>query len=240
MSITCYIIDQEPQEASPVIEYVEQNNELIQLGYECDPRIALTRILSGEIRPDVCFLAIGMAEIDGIEIARTIKHLCCVVFTTKFSDYVSEAYELDATDYLLKPVRYLRFMKCIEKVKRSLALSKFEQMVEVGYFFVKDVTKYTIVRVITAELQLIEGCGNFVKLHLINDAQPVMTNLSMIKIMTQIGSTHFVQVHKSYIINLAHIVHLTGNEITLTNGRKVNVGKKFKGHFINRIQGLIY
>lgn len=236
MKITCYIIDDTPPEASLVIEYVHRTDELQLLGYEADPAVALSRLLSGEVKPDVCFLEIRMSSIDGLEIGRAIKHLCCVVFITGFTEYVSEAYELDATDYLLKPVPYLRFLKCIEKVKRSLSTTPV--LNEVSYFFIKDVNSCTIIRVNIHDLQVIEGNGNFVKLHLRDVLKPVMTNLSMTKILELIRSVHFVQVHKSYIINLLHVVSLMGNEITLTNGFKVTVSRNFKSHFTNKLNGI--
>lgn len=238
MKTTCYIIDDQPLEAALVIEYVQRTEALQLLGHETDPAVALSRILSGEIKPDICFLDIRMTGMDGLEIGRAIKHLCCVVFTTGCTDYVSDAYELDATDYLIKPVPYIRFLKCIEKVKRSLALSQVSPVNEVNYFFVKDVNNYTIIRVNTPELQVVAGNGNFVKLYLRDVLKPIMTNLSMTKVLDQIHSQHFIQVHKSYIVNLSHVVSLMGNEITLTNGLKITVSRNFKSQFTSKLNGI--
>lgn len=235
MKIACYIIDDESHVASLMIEYVKRNEELRLLGYESDPIVALAKIQSGEIKPDVCFLDVQMPGIGGIEIARAIKHLCCVVFTTGYTDYAADAYELDATDYLLKPVRYIRFLDSIEKVKRSMAVSKSIIKTEVNYIFVKDVNKYNTIKVNVSDLQVIQGCGNFVKLHSQGTEKFIMTNLSMGKIIETIKSPHFVQVHKSYIINLNHVTSLMGNEVTLTGDIKIPVSKHYKGQFIQKL-----
>ena len=238
MKITCYIVDDEPLVASLIIEYVKRNEELHLLGYESDPKVALSKIQSGEIKPDVCFLDVQMAGIGGIEIARAIKHLCCVVFTTGYTDYAADAYELDATDYLLKPVRYIRFLDSIEKVKRSLSLSKSNAVTELSYIFVKDVNRFNTIRVNIPELLVIQGCGNFVKLHTQDTERPILTNLSMAKVIETIKSPHFIQVHKSFIINVNHMVSLMGNEVTLTRGTKIPVSKHYRSQFIQKLNAV--
>jgi Response regulator of the LytR/AlgR family len=232
--INCYIVDDEPVVASLMIEYVNRHEELFFMGYESDPFTALSKIQSGQIKPDVCFLDIQMAGIGGLEIAKAIKHLSYIVFTTGYTDYAAEAYELDATDYLLKPVRYVRFQESIEKVKRALTATKSPK-IELDYFFVKDVNRCNMIKIIVPELQVIEGCGNFVKLHIRDANMLVMTNLSMAKVMETIKSVHFVQVHKSYIINLYHVASLMGNEITMEGGAKIPLSKHYKGQFISKL-----
>lgn len=235
MKFGCYIVDDEPVTASLIIEYINRHDDLILLGYESNSVIAASKLLSDEIMPDISFFDIQMPGIDGIELGTMVRHKTAIIFTTAFREYAPEAYELDAVDYLLKPVRYTRFIEAIEKAKRNIVTKRNLGTIQSDLIFVKDVMNGQITRIVSSELLAVQGNGNFVLLHVLSSDKPIMTNLSMTTVVDKVRNQKFVQVHKSYIINLQHIVSISGNEITMSKNMKVSLSKHFRTVFLNSI-----
>lgn len=236
MSYGCYIVDDEAEVASLIIDYVNRHEELLLLGYEPDPVVAARKLTSGEIKADICFLDIQMAGIDGLELGKMVRHLTAIIFTTGYEKYALESYDLDAVDFLLKPVRYARFIESIEKAKRYLATQPGHHAAGNSFFFVKDVLRNTIVKISSSDVIYIEGHGNFVFLHLSGNQKTVMTNLSMTATAAKAPDQQWVQVHKGYIVNIAHVGLLVGNEIKLSNGGKVPLSRRYRNDFMDRLK----
>jgi two-component system LytT family response regulator len=236
MNLGCYIIDDEQSSAELLIEYIRRHDGLHLLGYEQDPGIAASKILSGEIKADLCFLDVQMAGIDGIELGKMIRNITGIIFSTGYREYAPEAYELDAIDYLLKPVRYARFIESIEKSKRFLAAKYERQVSPTDIFFIKDVINNTTIKVKSTDLICIQSNGNFVFLHINGRQKPVMTNLSMTAAASKVSGQKLAQVHKGFVINIAHITLLDGNLIKLSNDEKVPLSRRFRNDFIDQLK----
>lgn len=233
MRIYCFVVDDELHSTQLMVEYIERTEGLELVGFEYDPISASKKILSGEIQADLTFLDIEMKGMDGMELGKLIKHETGIIFTTGHRDYAPEAYELDAIDYLLKPIRYVRFVEAIEKAKRYLS-SKFPERAKEGSdsMLLRDVMNGRMVKVDNADLLYIEGHGNFVLVHT-KLPKPIMTNMSMTGIAAKVTSQRMVQVHKRFIVNIAHVESLFGNEITMANGNKVPLSRRYRKQFLD-------
>lgn len=239
MKYQCYIVDDEALPASLIIDYVNRHEDLELIAYEPDPAVALSQILSGNVKPDICFLDVQMAGINGIELAKLIKHVTTVIFTTGYRDYAPESYEAEAIDYLLKPVRYVRFLEAVEKAKRDLAKNRSALKKQLDLFFVKDVLQNKMLMIKLDNLVAIEGNGNYVLLHILGAKKSILTNMTMGAIIAKAQSDLLVQVHKKFIVNLSHVVALTGNEITLSGDKKVILSRRQRNLFISSLNGNI-
>lgn len=237
MKYGCYIVDDEPLPATLIIDYVNRHDELFLIEYESNPEVAAAKLLSGEIKADICFLDVQMAGIDGIELAKLIKHLTGIIFTTGYREYAPEAYELDAIDYLLKPVRYVRFIEAIEKAKRYFSDKPSNIDIASDFFFVKDVLSVKKTKIFSDDLVAIEGNGNFGIIHRASSPKPIMSNLSMRAIAAKAASQNLCKVHKSFVVNLAHVVTLYGNEITMTGDLKVSLSRRYRSQFLDKMEG---
>lgn len=235
MSYGCYIVDDESEIARLIISFVERHEELHLLGYEQNPYIAVQKLLSGEIQADLCLLDVQMGGITGVEIADKVRNLTTIIFISAFKEYAFDSYELDAVDYLLKPVRYVRFAEAIEKAKRLWA-ARSEGSESKAYFFVKDVFSGKLVKISNADLIVIEGNGNFVFLHVAGLHKPIMTNLSMIAAAGKLTDQSLARTHKQFIVNLTHITTIDGNEIYAAN-MVVPLSRRYRNAFFKAIDG---
>lgn len=234
MSYGCYIVDDEPGVAALLIDYVNRHEELHLLGYEQDPFNATQKLLSGEIKADLCFLDVQMGGITGVEIADKVRNLTTVIFISAFKEYAFDSYEVDAVDYLLKPVRYVRFAEAIEKAKRLWA-AKVESSENKACIFVKDVFSGKLVKMSNADLIAIEGNGNYVFLHIAGLDKPIMTNLTMKSAAAKLPDQSLVRTHKQYIVNLEHVTAINGNEIQ-TGSMVVPLSRRYRNHFFKAIE----
>lgn len=232
MKIYCYIIDDEKDSASLILEYIERTDGIELLDSEQDPLVAVHHILSGEINPDIVFLDIEMNGMDGITLAKKVKNQTGVIFTTGHRDYAPEAYELDVIDYLLKPIRYVRFLEAIEKAKRYLSLKNPGKESGEDFIWLRDALNSKMLKFNHRDIQYIEGNGNYSFVHS-NLSKPVLTNQTMIGIAEKLTTQRMAKVNKRFIVNFAHVVSLYTNEITMTNGNKVPLSRRYRKQFLD-------
>ena len=119
MNLTCYIVDDESHSIEILKSFIEKTPGLELAGSSTDPLFALNEVMVAG-PPDITFLDVDMPELSGLELAGLINEYTKVVFTTSFPEYAIDAFEIDAEDYLLKPIAYERFLKSIKKVKKNM------------------------------------------------------------------------------------------------------------------------
>src|SRR6476620_4809192 len=117
--VTCYIVDDESHAVETLSAYIERVPGLSLIGSATNPLIALEEI-SGTVHPDITFLDVDMPQLSGIELAGLINDRTKVIFTTAFSDYAVAAFEKNASDYMLKPISFERFLTSVKKVTDNL------------------------------------------------------------------------------------------------------------------------
>ncbi len=223
MKLKCIIVDDEPVARKLLQEYIEDIDFLELAGVAENPLKAGTLITQQTI--DLIFLDINMPKLTGIEFLRATKHLPMVIMTTAYAEYAADGFELDVTDYLVKPFSFERFLKACNKAREYYVLKNniAVEMKPAGeYFFVKCDGK--IEKVLYSELIYVEAMLNYVLLH--TDSRKLMVYLTIKSIAEQLPAGMFLKVHKSYIINVQKIKSIEGNEVTLTNA-KVTISQNF-------------
>lgn len=210
MNLSCIIVEDEPMARNLLEQYIAKISSLTLLATFSNPLKALDFLR--ETTPDILFLDVQMPEITGISLLKILKKKPYVILTTAYSEYAIEGYELDVTDYLLKPITFERFLKTVEKItQRKGAVINESPLVETPkevnytaqtpFIFVKDGTK--LVKLNLADILYIEGLKDYVKIH---TPKGKITTLQRLKTLEeQLPSQQFIRVHHSFIIALEWI-----------------------------------
>ena len=234
MEIKALIIDDEPLAQNVIKQYAKKLPQLFIEG-TCNDAICAHQALQ-EKEIDLIFLDINMPKLSGISFLRNLKDAPLVVFTTAYSEYALEGFELDAIDYLKKPFSFDRFCKAIFKAEELLQLKKEASDAhqvktnDNNFLFIKS-NKKTI-KVDFSDIQYIEGLGDYIRIHLKD--QKIVTNLSMKKILELLPDKTFYRIHKSFIISLSKIDLIEGNMVVI-NKIKLPIGNSYRQDFLNYI-----
>lgn len=225
------IVDDEPLARDVIESYVLKIPELQLCGTCANALEAFSALNKQHI--DLLLIDINMPEITGPDFIRSLKEPPLVIFTTAYSQYAVESYELNAVDYLLKPISFDRFLKAIHKV--TDLLQKKAETTTVAHnpsnatfgdnvLFVKSDGKY--MKVDVSQLWLIEGLKDYLKLH--TDSGKIIVHSTMKNFEEQLANnTAFVRVNKSYIINMKFITEIDGNMIRIKD-QHIPIGNTYK------------
>lgn len=234
MNLSCVIVEDEPMARKLLTQYVDKVPGLRLMAALPSPLAALEFLKENE--PDILFLDVQMPEITGIDLLKILEKKPVVVLTTAYSEYAIEGYELDVTDYLLKPITFERFLKCVEKIKRKQApvsaidhtssLRDTPPATSSDYLFVKDGTKS--VRINLSEVRYIESLKDYVRIHVTD--KRITTLQSMKKLMSLLPAQDFVRVHHSYIIAMPWVEEVYRDEV-LVDGTMLPVSDTYRPAF---------
>lgn len=228
--MNCIIVDDEPL-AREAIELLVAETGQLQLSGTFNSAAAASLFME-QHTVDLVFLDIQMPGITGIEFARTISRKTLVIFTTAYTEYALDSYEVDAIDYLVKPVESERFLKAVEKALsyHSLLLKEEKEAIEAitadEYFFVKADRRYF--KVNFADIFFIEGLKDYVILQL--DEQRIITRMSLKAIFDLLPKNLFLRVNKSYIVNTLHIASFDNNDIFIKS-HEIAIGNSYRDAF---------
>ncbi|MEI6697257.1 MAG: LytTR family DNA-binding domain-containing protein [Bacteroidota bacterium] len=236
MKIRCIAIDDEPLAVKKIAGYI-QKVPFLELVAECRSASEAMSILdSNDIQ--LMFIDINMPDISGMDFVKSLTNKPFVVFTTAYSEYAVEGFQVDATDYLLKPITFSNFLKAANKVKNFIELTVSNQKENVkttaNHLFVKS--KYKLIRIELDDIKYIESQHEYIKIHLMN-VSPVMTQLSLKSIEEQLPSERFMRIHRSYIVNLAKISVIERNRIVFDNKVYIPISDQYKEKFQKYIDG---
>lgn len=214
MNITCLIVDDEPLARNLLKEYVSKLHYLDLKGM-CSNALEAMEFLRQQ-PVDLLFLDIQMPDLTGISFLKALQKKPMVIFTTAYSEYALESYDLDVVDYLLKPITFERFLRAVEKASQrfvngqaSPSPEKPASMESSPFIFVKDGTK--LVKVRWEDILYIEGLKDYVTIH--TRDQKIVT-LQRLKVLeTQLPADKFIRIHNSYIVALNAIEVIYKNEV---------------------------
>ncbi|MCW3118182.1 MAG: DNA-binding response regulator [Chitinophagaceae bacterium] len=217
MTINCIIIDDEPLARKGLREYIADIDFLKLAGEFDTPLKAVELLNNGDIQ--LLFLDIQMPKITGLEFLKTIQHTPPVIFTTAYPQYALEGFELNALDYLVKPVSFDRFLKAAIKAKeyyevrqKNIAREN-EVAVTQDYFFVKADNK--LMKIFFDDVLFVEALQNYVTIH--TKDRKYITYLTFKSVEEYLPVDKFTKTHKSYIVSLSKIDSIEGNEIHIAN-----------------------
>ncbi|UZR95759.1 LytR/AlgR family response regulator transcription factor [Chondrinema litorale] len=238
MSLKCLVVDDEALAITLLEKYISQVDGLELLASTKDPVKAI-EILEEETI-DILFLDIQMPELTGIELLRVLPQKPVVILTTAYSEYAVEGYQLDVTDYLLKPFSLERFIQAVDKAKRVIDLS-LQALKNAGEISMHEEKKYInvkadhkIYKIPFDDIKYIEGLKEYVSFYT-ND-QRIIALESLKKLEILLPSTQFMRVHKSYIIAVNKVRALEGNLLEIGD-KKIPIGKTYRQEVIKKIFG---
>ncbi|MFT6869421.1 MAG: two-component system response regulator LytT [Polaribacter sp.] len=218
MNIRCLIIDDEPSSQNVLKSFIHKIDYL-DLLHICNNALEALEYLKNNA-VDVLFLDINMPQLSGISFYKSLKNPPKVIFTTAYSAYAIEGFEVEATDYLLKPFSFERFVKSVSKVK-DLKDAKIE------YIVIKSNKKLHQTKL--DDIYFIEGLGDYIKVHLKNSF--LVTYNSLKEMHNSLPKSIFKQIHKSFIINKNKLDYIEGN-LAIINANKIPLGPKYKKEFL--------
>jgi len=236
MNLRCYIVDDEYHSIEILIEYIEKTDGLELQGFSTNPLTALNDV-TGVNPPDITFLDVEMPELSGMEFAGLANLHTTIIFTTSFQEFALEAFEKEAFDFLLKPVSYVRFRKCIQHVLRVTTAAKPVQSKKRDFFFVKSEMKGKMIRVAINEILYIEGAQNYIKIHLTSG--DIMPYLSINETEQYLPMHQFSRIHQSFIINNDKIKSVEQTRVTLEDNTSLNLGRYYKEAFLEKMNELL-
>lgn len=203
-TISCVITDDEPVARKGLQGYVEKV-DFLRLAGVFDNAISLNSFLK-ENRVDLLLLDIEMPYLTGLDLVQSLANPPKVIFTTAYEQYALKGYELEVTDYLLKPISFERFLKAVNRVHAQTAEAP---RAEAPHLFVKTDSK--LERILLDELLYVESMENYVALHTTRGR--LITHATLKSVVEHLPTDVFIQVHKSYVVNMGKISHLEGNMI---------------------------
>jgi two-component system LytT family response regulator len=236
MKISCIAIDDEPLAVKKISAYI-QKTPFLELVAECRSAFEAMEIINNRTI-QLIFIDINMPDLNGLEFVKSLTDKPYVVFTTAYSEYAVEGFQVDAADYLLKPITYSSFLKAANKVKNLIDLTANSQKESIrataSHLFVKS--DYKLIRIELDDIRYIESQHEYIKIHLTN-SDPVMTQLSLKAIEEQLPSDRFMRVHRSFIVNLKKISVIERNRIVFDGKVYIPVSEQYKEKFQAYIDG---
>ena len=174
---------------------------------------------------DLLFLDINMPAVSGIDFYKSLRNKPMLIFTTSYSEYALEGFELDAIDYLLKPFTTTRFEKAVLKARARYNLVHNATVAEQAKYLMLKVD-YGMVKLVLADILFIEGLDNYLKIHLHNQS-PIVVRLTMKALLEKLHEKEFIRVHRSYIVPINRIEWVKQKMITVA-GEEIPIGKNYE------------
>nr|WP_295873279.1 LytTR family DNA-binding domain-containing protein [uncultured Chitinophaga sp.] len=231
--ISCYIIDDELHAIQVLAKYIEQTPGLLLAGSSENPLEAL-QIFRENGHADITFVDIDMPQISGMELSELLQGETSIVFATAYDKYALQAFEKNAFDYILKPISYERFLKCINKLnsKEVKAATPNEKGIR-DHFYIQYEMKGKIVKIEYNDVIYVQALKNYVIVHTLQ--AKYITYLTMKEMEESLPTTLFMRVHKSFIVNLTKVVGIDGSCIQLKDKMELTIGSGYKEAFFQHL-----
>lgn len=234
--IQCLIVDDEPLARKLIEGHVERLPNW-QVVASCKNALeAYERLMSQHI--DVLFLDVNMPVVTGIDFYRSLKNPPLLIFTTAYPEYAVEGFELDALDYLVKPITFDRFLKSANRAEEQLLLLQKENILSDSkpkhfpeFIFVKNFSK--LVKVNFKDLLYLEAQKDYVKF--VTRKEELLSNMTMKQAEEQLAEAMFLRIHRSYIVSIDAVTALFGNTIEIGKVQ-LPIGTNYKDIVMERLK----
>ncbi|BAV07025.1 two component transcriptional regulator, LytTR family [Filimonas lacunae] len=223
----CIVVDDEPLARQLIVSYIDQLPNLHCLGSYANALDALAALNSHPV--EVLFLDIDMPGISGMSFIRSIKHIPKVVFITAHAEFAVEAFELEAADYLVKPVSFDRFLKSVQKITQPTR-PEASDTPPASHIFIK--VDKRLVKVDFAEIRYIEAMGDYLKIHIAGAT--MVSYMTIGKMEALLPANRFIRIHRSTIIHADFIQYVEGNYVAVA-GAQLAIGLTYKEGMLKRL-----
>lgn len=222
--LSCIIVDDEPLAVRLLVSYVEKTPGLELLASFTDSIKAINAIKAQ--KPDLLFLDIQMPNIDGMELAHCLPEETRVVFTTAFKEYAFESYEVNALDFLLKPVRYNKFLSAVEKARKQFLQNAAPQppalqTQQPSTVFIRVDSEWRNLAI--DDIIYVNGMKDYVLFYLDNESKPLITHLTMKAVEDMLPKERFLRIHRSYIIAVDKIQKVDRNDCVYIGNEIIHI-----------------
>ena len=236
-NLRCIVVDDEPLAVKMLEGYVARTPFLELEASFNDPVEALSAIK--ERKPDLAFLDIQMPDLDGMELSRMIPADTRIIFTTAFKQYAFESYEVSALDFLLKPIRYQKFLEAAEKAREWFALKEAATAApavsgapvaeaKTSTFFKVD---GALRKVEFADILYVEGMKDYVMVFLASQRQPLVTHVTMKGMEEMLPERQFMRIHRSFIVALDKVSSVSATGDVKVGDRLLHVSDAYREAF---------
>jgi two-component system LytT family response regulator len=231
-TINCVIVDDEPV-ARNVLETFVAKIPNLELVKSCKNAMEAFEVANQQ-KIDIFFLDINMPDISGLSLAKSINQKAKIIFTTAYREYAVDGFNLQAVDYLLKPISFDRFLQSIHKYFEGVSFIDSEIKIEKSvlkndFIFVRSERK--MIKINFDEIRYVESLSDYIKIHSVD--KTITTRETISNIETKLPAKNFLRIHRSYIVNLKKInsytnefVEIGKNAIPISRTYKENVLKK--------------
>ncbi|MDN5288510.1 MAG: DNA-binding response regulator [Mucilaginibacter sp.] len=235
--IKCVIIDDEPLAIEVIQSYLGRMADFELMASFTNPVDALAYVHRNKI--DLVFLDIEMPLFNGLEFAKTLSYNPAIIITTAYRDYAVESFELEAVDYLLKPIAFHRFIKAITKVTNKIAgTSAIHEDMFPGNVTGENEDLWVkvdkrLIRIAISEIFYIESLKDYIRIK--TSYSEFITYHTLNGIMEKLPATKFFRIHKSYIAAIQRIDAIEGNMIMIA-GKTLPIGRSYREELIEKTQ----
>ena len=238
MTIKCIIVDDEPMARDVIRRYIEKV-PLLQLVGECGNAIDAMVFLHNET-VDLIFLDIRMPHLTGTEFVKSLRNIPKVIFTTAYKEYALEGFELDVVDYLLKPIRFDRFLRAVSKAfpqkrdeltENTAPVAVQDKKINSGFIYLKADRK--MIKLMLEDILYIESARDYLKVFTQN--RSIVTRQTISSIEAMLSDNEFIRIHRSYIVSIKKINSFT-HEIVEIGNKELPIGKFYLNSFL-KLQG---
>jgi two-component system, LytTR family, response regulator len=231
--IKCLVIDDENAAITVLRHFISRVPYLEYLGGYLSPIEGLQAAKEQQV--DILFVDVQMPDINGLDLVKNIDRRCQVILTTAYSQYALDGFDLDVTDYLLKPIPFARFLKAVEKAKSQLSLQgpvrPTASKIHDDFLLVKGDVKGKFFKIEYRDIDYIEGRKNYAAI--VCGDQKIVSLLNIKDLEERLPAGQFIRVHKSFIVSMAKISSIEGNSILLKDSPHNNIiiGETYKAAF---------
>ena len=239
-TLSCIIVDDEPLAVKLMESFVTKTPDLKLVGSFTDSVEAVSALQ--EEKPDLLFLDIQMPDMNGMELARIVPKETRVIFTTAFKEYAFESYEVSALDFLLKPIRYNKFIAAVEKARQWYGREESSQPAvptspiatpnaPLSTLFLKVDGAFRQIAVF--DILYVCGMKDYVMFYIDGERKPLITHLTMKSVEDMLPADRFMRVHRSYIVALDKIRSVDRNDCIYIGDEVIRVTDAYREEFAN-------
>ena len=231
--ISCLLIDDEPLALQVLEDFVNRTSYLKLEGKFEEPFLAVDILQTKKV--DLLFLDIRMPDISGIDFFKSLHHKPQVIFTTAYSEFAMDGFELKAMDYLLKPISFEKFTSACNRVKDFLESKNGKTSKSRDYFFINVAHK--LHKIFYNDILYLEGFKDYTKIYLSNLSSPllVLHNLKYFEELLQ--ENEFIRIHRSYIVPIRMLNTISRKSVTI-GSRSLPVSDNYRDNLFSSIQQL--
>jgi len=212
MQLKCVAIDDEPLALEIIKKYVSDYPSL-KLVNTFDDAVSGAEYLKRN-KIDILFIDIDMPDITGVDLVRSLQEKPMIIFTTAYKNFAFEGFELEAVDYLLKPINNSRFNGAIQKAIDYYQFKHTSHTEAEDFLFVHS--EYRVIKISIRDIEYIESMQDYIKIYLINTEKPVLTLMPLKSVIEKLPANQFIRIHRSYVVARAQIRSIYNKKIKLS------------------------